>query len=413
MAAAEILDELFAHALDAARPANCIRLGPPPPHGRVLVLGAGKAAASMAKAVEDQWLEALGDRLEGTVVTRYGHTVATRRIEVREAAHPVPDSAAVAAAERILELANGAGPDDFVLVLISGGASSLLTLPAEPLGLDDLQRTHDALLRSGATISEMNLIRKRLSRIKGGRLAAAIAPAACRTLLISDVPGDDPSIIGSGPTVAAPASSADALAIVDARGLSLPEPVLAVLARPGDDIEVPSNPTVQVVGAPIQSLEAAARAARQAGIDATILGDAIEGEARDVAKEHADLARRAADQERTQVLLSGGELTVTHDGTGRGGPNAEFVLALALALAGHERIHAIACDTDGIDGSETNAGARIGPDTLARARALGIDATGCLDRHDSWGFFDRLGDLVVTGPTLTNVNDFRAILIAP
>lgn len=414
-----LLRRLFDAALAAADPAKAVpRFLPQPPKGRTLVVGAGKAAGAMARAVEDNWK---GD-LEGLVVTRYGHAVPCERIEVVEAAHPVPDQAGLDAARRILQMVQGLGPDDLVLCLISGGGSALLSLPAEGISLEEKQAVNKALLRSGAAIDEMNCLRKHLSAIKGGRLAAAAAPAKVVSLLISDVPGDDPAVIASGPTVPDPTSFADALAILDKYRIDAPASVRRHLEAAADETPKPGDPRLahgetHLIARPQDSLEAAAAAARAAGVTPVILGDSIEGEAREVAQVMAGIARQAArfgqPAQPPCVLLSGGETTVTLRGNGRGGRNAEFLLALTVALEGHEGIHAIACDTDGIDGSEDNAGAVTGPDTLARAAAAGLDAKAMLADNDGYGFFCGLGDLVVTGPTLTNVNDFRAILITP
>jgi hydroxypyruvate reductase len=389
---------------------------PPAPRGRTIVLGAGKAAAAMAQAVERQTAGAL----EGLVVTRYGHGAECSRIEVVEAAHPVPDAAGRAAAARILELAAGAGPDDLVLCLISGGASSLLSLPAPGLTLEDKQAVNRALLASGADIGQMNVVRKHLSAIKGGRLAAAAHPARVVSLVISDVPGDDPAVIGSGPTVPDPSTFADALRILARHGIEPPAAARAHLAAAAEETPKPGDPRLAlaetiVVARPQASLEAAAACARERGLTPLILGDAIEGEAREVAKVMAGIALQARRHGQPAappcVLLSGGETTVTVRGRGRGGRNAEFLLGLAVQLHGAAGISALAADTDGIDGSEDNAGALLTPDTLARARALGLDAAAMLADNDGYGFFSALGDLVVTGPTLTNVNDFRAILV--
>ena len=393
------------------------RFLPPPPSGRVVVLGAGKAAAAMAAAVEAAW----PDRpLEGLVVTRYGHGVPCRRIEIVEAAHPVPDAAGEAAAKRILALAESAGPEDLVLCLISGGGSALLSLPAPGLSLADKQAVNRALLASGAAIGEMNCLRKHLSAIKGGRLAAAAYPAPLVTLVISDVPGDDPAVIASGPTVADPTTLEDALAVLRRYDIAPPPAVAARLADPAAETPKPGDPRLasarlDLIARPQASLEAAAELARRAGVTPVILGDAIEGEAREVARAMAGIAQQVRRHGQPAgapcVLLSGGETTVTLKGKGRGGRNAEFLLGLAVALQGAEGIWAIACDTDGIDGSEDNAGALVTPDSLARARAAGRDAKADLAANDAYGFFQALGDLVVTGPTLTNVNDFRALLI--
>ncbi len=413
------LRRLFQAALDAADPAQVVPPHlPPPPKGRTIVLGAGKASAAMAAAVEANWPAARLDDLSGLVVTRYGHGAACRRIEIVEAAHPVPDPAGRRAAERILALARDAGPEDLVLCLISGGGSALLSLPAPGLTLEDKQEVSRALLRCGATISEMNCLRKHLSAIKGGRLAAAAAPASVLTLLISDVPGDDPATIASGPTVPDPTSFAEARTVLERYGITPPEAVRRHLEAAEDESPKPGDPRLAgaetvMVARPIGSLEAAAAVARAAGAEVRILGDDLEGEARDLGRQQAEEALALPAGERPLVLLSGGETTVTMTGKGRGGRNAEYLLGLTLAAAGDSRLHAIACDTDGIDGSEDNAGALTGPDSLRRARDLGLDPEACLAGHDSYGFFQALGDLVVTGATLTNVNDFRAVLLLP
>ncbi|MBX6367538.1 MAG: glycerate kinase [Rhodospirillales bacterium] len=392
---------MFDAAVAAAAPATALPpCLPRPPKGRTVVVGAGKASAAMAAAVEAHW----PGELSGLVVTRYGHAVPTRRIEIAEAAHPVPDAAGENAAARILALVEGLGPDDLVLALVSGGASALLALPAPGITLAEKQAVTRALLKSGASISEMNCVRKHLSRVKGGRLAAAAAPARVVALLISDVPGDDPSVIGSGPTVPDPTTVEDARAVLAKYGIAAP----AALSETPKRL---ANSEVVMVATPQRSLQAAAGVARAHGFTPLLLGDALEGEAREAAKVMAGIARSCAAHGHPArppcVLLSGGETTVTVRGKGRGGRNAEFLLALAIALEGHSKIHALAADTDGIDGSEDNAGALIGPDTLAR----GPDAKARLADNDAYGFFSALGDLVVTGPTLTNVNDFRAILV--
>ena len=434
----------------AADPARLLpgRLPPPPP-GRTVVVGAGKAAAAMAAAFERDWPYPL----EGLVVTRYGHGMPCDRIEVVEAAHPVPDAAGREAAARILALAEGLGADDLLVCLISGGGSSLLALPAAGLTLADKQDVNRRLLRSGATIAEMNCVRKHLSAVKGGRLAAAAHPARVVTYLISDVPGDDPSVIASGPTVPDPTTFADALAVLEKYGIGEPAAVLdhlrAGAAGPAaggcapaetpkpDDPAFAADELVMLATAG-DALEAAAAAAHAEGLTAVVLGDDLEGEARELGGRHALLAlatlrggestlvalREAAAGGAARleapvliaprpplVYLSGGETTVTVTGHGRGGRNAEYLLGLALALDGRPGISALACDTDGIDGSEDNAGAVVTPDTLARARAAGLDPVACLAANDAYGLFAALGDLVVTGPTLTNVNDFRAVLV--
>ncbi|MGC2409945.1 MAG: glycerate kinase [Methyloceanibacter sp.] len=417
MTPAELLKSMFQAAVDAAAPALCLPPHlPTPPKGRTIVVGAGKASGAMARAVEDHWQ----GPLSGLVVTRYGHKLPTSKIEVIEAAHPVPDAAGREAAARILKMVRGLSPDDLVLCLISGGGSALLALPAEGVSLADKQAVNKALLKSGATIGEMNTLRKHLSAIKGGRLALAAAPARVVSLLISDVPGDDPSVIASGPTVPDPSSYADALAIVEKYGIDVPPSVVARLKSGAEETPKPGDPRLAkveniMIATPQASLEAAAAVARKAGVTPAILGNAIEGEARDVGLVHAGIARQCADYAQPAappcVLLSGGETTVTLKGTGKGGRNTEFLLALAIALEGKPRIHALAADTDGIDGSENNAGALIAPDTLARAEAAGFDAKAMLADNDPYYFFAGLGDLLVTGPTLTNVNDFRAVLI--
>ena len=412
-----LLRRLFDAAVGAADPALCVpRHLPPPPPGRTLVIGAGKAAAAMARAVETHW----PGELSGLVVTRYGHGVACERIEVVEAAHPVPDEAGRKAAARMLAAVRGLTADDLVLVLISGGGSALLALPFEGIALADKQQINRALLKSGAGIGEMNCVRKHLSAIKGGRLAAAAYPARVVTLVISDVPGDDPAVVASGPTLPDPTTCEDALAILDNYRIVAPHHVRAVLASGVSETPKPGDVRfahcqTHVIATAHGSLVAAAEAARAAGVTPLILGDAIEGEAREVAKVMAGIAKSCARQGEPLrppcVLLSGGETTVTVRGKGRGGRNAEFLLALALALDGHPGIHALAGDTDGIDGSEDNAGAFLAADTLGRAAALGVDAKARLADNDGYGFFSALNDLVVTGPTRTNVNDFRAIYI--
>lgn len=396
---------------------------PDRPKGRVVVVGAGKSAAVMAAAVEAAWP---GVPLSGVVVTRYGHGYPTARIEVLEASHPVPDAAGAAAARRILDAVAGLTADDLVLFLVSGGGSALTTLPAPGLTLDALMAVNRALLASGATIGEMNCIRRHLSAFSGGRLALAAAPARVVTLAISDVPGDDPTAIASGPTVADPTSFADARALVAHHGMDLPAAVVAHLARAGDETPKPGDARLagadyRFIATPMMALRAAAEAARGLGIAPVILGDALEGEAREVGKVIAGIAlsARAHGQPAAApcVLLSGGETTVTigplapGQGGGRGGRNGECLLGCAVALGEAAGIWALMGDTDGIDGSEANAGALAAPDTLARAAAAGLDARAMLARHDSWGLFSALGDLLVTGPTLTNVNDFRALLV--
>lgn len=411
------LQALVREAIAAADPKLCV-----PPHlpalpaGRTVVVGAGKASAAMARAVENQW----PGELSGLVITRYGHGVDCARIEIVEAAHPVPDEAGLRAARRIGELVAALRPEDLVICLISGGGSALLTAPAPGLTLDDMREVNRQLLASGAPISEMNCLRKHLSSLKGGRLAAAAYPARVVSLIISDVPGDDPSIVASGPTAPDPTSRQDARAIVERRKLTLPRAVLDFLHRPEAETPKPGDDRLsrvenRMIATPAQSLAAAGRLARQAGYGVLDLGDRVEGEAREVARAHAELALAVAagrhELRAPAVILSGGETTVTMRGRGRGGRNSEYALALALALDGQPGVWAVAGDTDGIDGSEDNAGALVAPDTLARARAIGLDGAARLGDNDAYGFFAALGDLLVTGPTLTNVNDFRAILI--
>lgn len=419
-AARALLRRLFDAAVASAQPALCI-----PPHlpapaelgtGRLIVIGAGKASAAMARAVEDNWR----GPLSGLVVTRYGYAVPCERIEIVEAAHPVPDAAGLAAAERMLALVQGLKADDLVLCLISGGGSSLLPLPLAGLTLDHKQDVNRALLKSGATISEMNCVRRHLSGIKGGRLAAACHPARVLTLLISDVPGDNPIDIASGPTVPDPTTCADALAVIRRYGIEVPAPVRAVLESGRGESVKPGDPRlagheVRMIATPQMALEAAAAVASQSGVTPYILGDALEGEARDVGKVLAGIALQVGNRNQPVpapcVLLSGGETTVTVRGNGRGGRNVECLLSIAITLDGHPRIHALAGDTDGVDGQEEIAGAYLGPDSLARAWAKGLRPKDALADNDGHGFFEALGDSVITGPTLTNVNDFRAILI--
>jgi hydroxypyruvate reductase len=408
---------MFDAAVASAQPAVCIPPHlPRPPRGRLIVVGAGKASAAMARVVEDHWQ----GPLSGLVVTRYGYAVPCRPIEIVEAAHPVPDAAGMRAAQRILELVGNLHQDDLVLCLISGGGSALMPLPAAGLTLDMKQHVSRALLASGATISEMNCVRRHLSAIKGGRLGAACFPAQVLTLLISDVPGDRPVDIASGPTVADPTTCADALGIVHRYGIKPPREVLELLQSGRGESVKPGDPrlgsaAVRTIATPQMALEAAAGVARAAGMPAHILGDAIEGETRDVGKVFAGMALQVAARNQPVsapcVLLSGGETTVTVRGSGRGGRNVEFLLSLAIALEGNGRIHALAGDTDGVDGQEEIAGAYMSPDSLARARALGLSPKDMLDDNDAHRFFTALGDSVITGPTLTNVNDFRAILI--
>ena len=412
-----ILLDMFRAAVDAALPARVLpRHLPQPPKGRTIVIGAGKAGGAMAQAVEENW----SAPLEGLVVTRYGHALSCRRIEVVEASHPVPDAAGRRAAERILRLVQGLTHEDLVLCLISGGGSALLALPAQGITLADKQAVNKALLRSGAAITEINCVRKHLSAIKGGRLAVAAAPAQMVTLMISDVPSDDPSVIASGPTVPDATTRQDALGVLEKYRIEASPAVLNWLTQPESETPKPKDLRLArveniIIARPQDSLEAAAAVARRAGYTPVILGNALEGEAREVALVHAGIARQCADFAQPAappcVLLSGGETTVTVRGKGRGGRNAEFLLALAVALQAHPGIHAIACDTDGIDGTEDNAGAKLGPDTLRRAAECQISAKARLANNDGYGFFAALDDLVITGPTLTNVNDFRAIIV--
>lgn len=410
----EILRRLFQAAVDSADPTKTVeRHLPELPRGRVVVVGAGKSAAAMAQAVEAAWPDV---DLTGIVVTRDGHSVPTRRIKVVEASHPVPDMRGAEAARRILDAVTGLGPEDLVLALISGGGSALMAMPAPGLTLAAKMQVNRLLLASGAPISVMNQVRRRLSAIKGGRLALAAAPARVVTLAISDVPGDDPLAIASGPTVHDPGASADLSAIATALGPDLPEEARRMLLAPPEAVP-PFEADYRMISTPIMSLEHAAAVASSAGIRPLILGDAIEGEASVVGTVMAGIARSSARHRHPiggpAVLLSGGETTVSIGSgkPGRGGRNTEFLLALGVALDGLEGVHAIACDTDGIDGTEDAAGAILAPDSLRRAMAAGLDPRKLLAEHDSYTLFDRLGDLVCTGPTLTNVNDFRAVFI--
>ena len=420
-----LLRELFDAAVAAADPAHCLPAWlpdpPDPARGRTVIVGAGKAAAAMARTVEDHWR---GDpsKLSGIVVTRYGHGLPTRTIEVVEASHPAPDAAGQRAAARLLAAVGGLTADDLVLVLLSGGGSALLAAPMAGITLDEKRGVTRALLACGAGIGEINCVRKHLSALKGGRLALAAAPARIVTLAISDVPGDDLSTIASGPTVPDPTTCADALEIVGRYGIELPAAAREALQNGTAETPKPGNPGFarcesHIIATAQGSLAAAAELARARGITPLVLGDAIEGEAREAARVLGGIALSAAAHgvplAAPCVLLSGGETTVTVRGHGRGGRNAEFLLGLALAVGGDTRISAIACDTDGIDGSEDNAGAVVLPDTPARALAGGFDLRARLTENDAYSVFAALGDLVVTGPTRTNVNDFRAILIEP
>jgi hydroxypyruvate reductase len=413
-----LLQDMFEAAIATAQPSLRVPDFPPnPPRGRTIVIGAGKASAAMARAVEDRWT----GPLEGLVVTRYGYAVSCERIEIVEAAHPVPDENGRKAAERMLELVSGLTADDLVICLISDGGSSLLPLPAEGLTLRDKQEINQALLASGATIAEMNCVRKRLSAIKGGRLAAACYPARVVNLIISDVLADAAGDVASGPTVADTTTCSDALAVLRRYEICASPAVIALLESGGTETLKPDDPRLpqietHLIATPQLALEAAAEQSRAAGIDVHILSDAIEGEARDVGAVMAGIARQV--NRRGQpfrapcILLSGGETTVTIRGNGRGGRNVEFLLSLGVALNGEPGVFAIAGDTDGVDGQEEIAGAMLRPDTLKRARERGIRPSERLENNDAHGFFQALGDSVITGPTLTNVNDFRAIFIA-
>ncbi|WP_323011992.1 glycerate kinase [Castellaniella sp.] len=413
----DLLTRMFQAAVRAAQPEHCIpAFLPPPPKGRTIVIGAGKASAAMAQAFEQHW----NGPLEGVVVTRYGYAVPCQRLEIIEAAHPVPDEAGERAAQRLFQQVQGLTADDLVICLISGGGSSLLPVPGAGVTLADKQSINRALLKSGATISEMNCVRRHLSGIKGGRLAAACAPAQVVNLLISDVPGDQPCDIASGPTVADPSTCADALDIVRRYQIDLPAGARQLLESGAGETLKPGDPRLarvetHLIATPQLALEAAADVARKAGITPVLLGDRIEGEACDVGKVLAGIALqvRAHNQPVPApcVLLSGGETTVTVRGQGRGGRNVECLLSAAIALDGTDRVYGLAGDTDGVDGQEEIAGALITPDTLSRAWAIGMPPHTHLDDNDGHGFFERLGDSLITGPTLTNVNDFRAFLI--
>jgi glycerate 2-kinase len=412
-----LLEQMFHRAVAQAQPALGVRLHlPERPAGRTVVIGAGKASAQMARAFEEAW----DGPLTGLVVTRYGYAEACSRIEIVEAAHPVPDEAGFLAARRILETVSGLSPDDLVVALISGGGSSLLPAPAPGLTLDDEQAINRALLASGAPISVMNLIRNQFSAIKGGRLAAHCAPARVATLVVSDVPGDDPAVVASGPTIPMAGTRELARKYANLYRLDLPPHAHALLAGDDNLAPLPGDPvfarnSVRTIASAALSLEAAAELARQHGIEAAILSDSIEGESRDVAQVLAAMAREVSQRSRPfkkpVVLLSGGETTVTLRGRGRGGRNAEFLLALAIAIDGIDGISALAADTDGIDGSEDNAGAFVDGGTATRLRKAGLDPLAALAANDAWGAFNAIGDLLVTGPTGTNVNDFRAIVI--
>ncbi|MBT3988946.1 MAG: glycerate kinase [Rhodospirillaceae bacterium] len=410
----KFLTGLFEAAVAAAQPS--LRVPghlPEPPKGRTIVIGGGKAGGAMAAAVEAHYKA----EVSGLVITRYDYAAPTEKIEIIEAAHPVPDAAGMAAAERMLEMVSGLSEDDLVLCLISGGGSALMALPADGISLEEKQSVGQTLLRSGATINEINVVRKHLSKIKGGRLARASAPARLVTLVISDVVGDDLSAIASGPTVPDPSSYADALAVVLKYDLQLPSSAMRVLEAGGDETPKPGDVIfdgneIAIIASGSNSLEAAAKFAKAAGITPIILDDSLEGEARQVGRAMAELVEKYRDQAPC-VLLSGGELTVTVKGAGKGGPNTEFLMGLASGLKGAAGVYALACDTDGADGLVDNAGAMITPDTLERAEQKGLDFGALLADNDAYSFFAALGDLVVSGPTHTNVNDFRAILIEP
>ncbi|MEM9906087.1 MAG: glycerate kinase [Cyanobacteria bacterium P01_D01_bin.44] len=415
---AELLKALFDAAVQAAMPQYRIApYLPPKPTGRTVVVGVGKSAAAMAKAVEEAW----DGELEGLVITRYGHQVPTAQVEVVEAGHPVPDGNGVQAAQRIFDLVAPLTADDLVLCLISGGGTSLFTLPPQGLTLEEVADVSVQLLRSGANITEMNAVRKSLSRSSGGRLAAAAYPAQVVALIISDVPGDDLSVIASGPTVGDTVTAQDALEILERYGVQASAEIIQYLEQDPNPVIQPSDPRLQhtqnnLIATPQQSLEAAAQLAQAHGYASVILGDSIEGEAKDVGIVHGGIAKQVRRHQQPLsppcVIFSGGETTVTVSGKGgKGGRNSEFLLSLAVALEGLSGVYAIACDTDGIDGSEDNAGALITPDTLKQGTEAGLRASQFLEAHDSYRFFAALDALVMTGPTLTNVNDFRAILI--
>ncbi len=414
----DLLERLYHRAVDAAQPRHAIAANlPEPPKGRTIVIGAGKASAQMAQAFEAAWPHPID---KGLVVTRYGYAVPCERIEIVEAAHPVPDIAGFLAARRLLETVSGLSHDDLVVALISGGGSALLPQPAQGLSFEDEQEVNQILLASGAPISVMNVIRNELSAIKGGRLAATAAPARVATLIVSDIPGDDPSLVASGPTVPMRSSRAEARHLAALYRLKLPEPAEELLASDQNPAPLPGDPrfhdnSIRIIASAALSLEAAAKEARSAGLAAHVLSDAIEGEARDVAGVHAALAREIRGRnrpfEKPAMLLSGGETTVTIRGDGRGGRNAEFLLAFAIAIEGQEGISALAADTDGIDGAGDNAGAVCDGTTAARMRAAGIDPRAALANNDAYNAFRAVGGLFVTGPTGTNVNDFRAIIV--
>lgn len=406
-----LLRKMFEKAIEVAQPALCVPQHlPNPPKGKTYVVGAGKASAAMAQAVDGAW----SGQISGLVIVRHGANVSCDRIKVIGAAHPVPDAAGVMGTQKIMEIASKCTPDDLLLVLISGGGSALLTYPADGLTLEDKRAVNQALLASGAPIDAMNCIRKHLSKVKGGRLAAAANGAHICTLAISDVVGNDPAVIASGPTSPDPTTYTDAQAYIEKYGIVLPAPAVDCLQAARDETPKPGDRAfdsaeTQIIAAPAASLDAAKLVAEQAGYSVISLGDSVEGEARVVGQTHAKIALQS---DPGSIILSGGELTVTLDQNGRGGPNAEYALSLATALNNERAIFALAADTDGIDGSEENAGVLVDPDTLRRAEKFSLDPTLHLEAHNSYEFFAALGDLVVTGPTQTNVNDFRAILIA-
>ena len=419
------LDQLFAAAVAAAHPDTCLppALPPPPAHGRLILLAAGKAAGSMLEVAERHYLDTLGfdpARLAGIGVARHGYGRPTRQLEMVEAGHPVPDAAGLAGAQKSIDLAASATADDLVLVLLSGGASANWIAPAFGVELDDKRALTKALLRSGANITEINTVRKHLSRIKGGRLAALAQPARVVTLAISDVPGDDPAVIGSGPTVPDPSTLAEARDVLARYRIDPPPSVAVALRDPANESPKPgdaafANAEYHLIARPLESFIATEKMVREAGIEPILLGDNLEGEAREVAAAQAAKAKELKAAGKRAILLSGGELTVTMRGQGRGGPNQEFALELAVALEGAAGIHAVAGDTDGTDGgggdASDPAGAFVEPDTLARAKAAGLDPAAFLANNDSTSFFERLGDLLTPGPTCTNVNDFRAVFI--
>ncbi len=420
--ARDFLESLFRSAVAAAHPGGCLppNLPEPPPRGRLVVLAAGKAAGSMTEIAEQFYADLPPARLAGLAVTRRGYGRPTKRIPVIEAGHPVPDKIGISATRRVLKLADALDADDLALVLLSGGASANWISPAPGLTLEEKQATTRALLKSGAAIGEINTVRKHLSRIKGGRLAQRAHPAKLVTLAISDVPGDGPAVIGSGPTMPDPTTLADARAIVSRYRLDLPAAVLCALDDPGNETPKPGDRVFagsdyRIVARPADALRAAAERAKAAGYECVMLGARLEGEAREVAAEHARLAREVAEAGRRAVILSGGELTVTLRGKGRGGPNQEYALALAIHLNDPPGITALAADSDGTDGGggrpDDPAGAFVGPTTIARARAAGLDPAAFLADNNSTGFFNAIGDLFRPGPTFTNVTDFRAIVV--